>query len=347
MDKTLATPDVTILGAGVIGLSCALACLKQGAKVQVIDPFGPAHGASGGIVGALAPHTPDNWNPKKQFQFESLLMARDFWPWVEDISGQTTGYRPTGRIQPILTEKQRPAAHRRAIESQVLWQGQAEWVVVPASHHDWEPPTPTGWLITDTLSAHLHPLQATQAMAQAVRALGGWFGDTPHGAVIDATGWAGLKTLSNDMGHNVGGGVKGQAALLHAPWAGKAQIFADGVHIIPHQDGTVAVGSTSERDFKMPTNTDGQLDEVITRAKMLLPVLQNARVIQRWANVRPRANSRAPMMGPHPLKCDVYIANGGFKIGFGMAPKMGKVMADLVLNGQNNIAAAFRIEKSM
>ena len=46
--------DVTVRGAGVFGLSVAWACARRGAKVRVIDPFGPAAGASGGIVGALA-----------------------------------------------------------------------------------------------------------------------------------------------------------------------------------------------------------------------------------------------------------------------------------------------------
>ena len=88
----MATVDVTILGAGVFGLSIAFYCAKRGARVRVIDPAGVASGASGGIVGALAPHTPDLWLPKKQFQLESLLLSRQFWPEVEAISELSTGY---------------------------------------------------------------------------------------------------------------------------------------------------------------------------------------------------------------------------------------------------------------
>ena len=39
--------DVTVLGAGIFGLSVAWACLKKGARVRVIDPAGPGAGASG------------------------------------------------------------------------------------------------------------------------------------------------------------------------------------------------------------------------------------------------------------------------------------------------------------
>ncbi|WP_138179505.1 FAD-dependent oxidoreductase, partial [Roseovarius indicus] len=37
----MASPDVTVMGAGIFGLSIAWACVKAGATVQVIDPHGP------------------------------------------------------------------------------------------------------------------------------------------------------------------------------------------------------------------------------------------------------------------------------------------------------------------
>ena len=68
--------DVTVRGAGIFWLSVAWACARRGARVQVVDPHGDGAGSSGWIVGALAPHTPENWNPKKAFQFDSLMMAQ-------------------------------------------------------------------------------------------------------------------------------------------------------------------------------------------------------------------------------------------------------------------------------
>ena len=92
--------EVTIKGAGIIGLSIAWECIQRGAKVQVIDPNGIGAASSGGIVGALAPHVPENWNEKKVFQFESLVMAQSFWDDVDHVSGlnsktsaQSEGFR--------------------------------------------------------------------------------------------------------------------------------------------------------------------------------------------------------------------------------------------------------------
>ena len=113
--------DVTILGAGIFGLSIAWMCQKKGARVRVIDPDGVGAGASGGIVGALAPHVPENWNEKKAFQFESLIFASDFWAEVAAASGVSPGYARLGRLQPIPDDHALALAHRRAKTATKLW----------------------------------------------------------------------------------------------------------------------------------------------------------------------------------------------------------------------------------
>ena len=333
----MATIDVTVMGAGVFGLSVAYACARRGASVRVIDPNGVASGSSGGLVGALAPHVPENWNDKKAFQFDSLIMADAFWHKVGDLAGANVGYFRSGRLQPLADERAVELARARAVTAQELWEGKAVWKVEAAGQAAWMPPSPSGLVIRDTLSALIHPRRATRALAKAVVALGGEV--VSDGAVVGkavwATGWSGMKEIG-------GNGVKGQAALLRYDAIGQPQLFADALHIIPHGDGTVAVGSTSEREFDTPFDTDSALDEILVRACAAFPVLKGAEVIERWAGVRPRSKSRAPVLGMHPTRNGDYIANGGFKIGFGMAPKVGEVMADLILDGHDAIPEGFR-----
>ncbi len=147
----MAMPDITVMGAGIFGLSVAWCAQSMGARVQVIDPGGPGAGASGGVVGALAPHVPENWNTKKAFQFDSLIMAEAFWTDVQQISGISPGYARLGRLQPVADEAALDLARARAETAQALWQGKATWQVVRAADHDWAPQSPTGWLIHDTL----------------------------------------------------------------------------------------------------------------------------------------------------------------------------------------------------
>ena len=141
--KVLAMAEVTIKGAGIIGLSIARECIQRGAKVQVIDPHGIGAGSSGGIVGALAPHVPENWNEKKAFQFESLQMAQTFWEHVDRTSGLNSGYARTGRIQPLLDEAGLSLANERGQNAKSLWQGMAEWRVVD-QQPEWAPPRQRG-----------------------------------------------------------------------------------------------------------------------------------------------------------------------------------------------------------
>lgn len=341
----MASVDVTVRGAGIFGLSVAWACARRGALVRVIDPFGVGARSSGGLVGALSPHVPEAWNAKKAFQLESLLMAADWWAEVEAVSGLASGYGRVGRLQPLEDAAAVELARARAVTAAALWQGRAEWRVVPVTGAAWEPQSPSGWLVADTLSARVSPRLGLAALVGAVRARGGEVvrEGAEEGAVVHATGMAGLEALSAALGRKVGAGVKGQALALRYEAGDMPQLFVDGLHVVPHVDGTVAVGSTSETSWSVD-GPDGQLDGLVARAVAAVPALAGAEVVARWAGVRPRAASRAPLLGAWPGRAAEYVANGGFKIGFGMAPKVGEVMADLVLDGVDRVPEGFRVE---
>lgn len=347
----MATADVTVMGGGIFGLACAWACARRGTRVRLIERERIGAGASGGVVGALAPHVPEQWNPKKAFQLESLLMAEEFWAEVQEVSGLDPLYARTGRLQPLADADAVARARAREAEAAVLWQGRAVWRVAEEGEFGaWAPASPTGLVVHDTLSARLGPRAALAALASALRAVGGEVvtGDAePRGAVIWATGAAGLQDLSVALGRKVGAAVKGQAALLAHEARQAPQLFADGLHVVPHGDGTVAVGSTSERDFTAAETTDEALEALIARVREVCPAFADAPVIERWAGPRPRAKSRAPMLGAWPVRAGHFVANGGFKIGFGIAPKVAEVMADLVLEGRDGIPEGFRVEDNL
>lgn len=344
----MARVDLTVMGAGIFGLSIAWEAARRGARLRVIDPFGAGAGASGGLVGALAPHMPENWNGKKAFQLESLLMASDWWAGVEAAGGQASGYLRSGRLQPLADAAAVAQAQARAAQAGMLWQGKAVWQVIPATGAAWEPHSPSGHLVHDTLTARLSPRMALAALLAALRAKGVEVatGGEAAGAVVWATGAAGLQTLSETFGKPVGAGVKGQALSLRHDAAALPQIFAGALHVVPHADGTVAIGSTSENTWT-DAGFDAQGEALLARAIAAMPCLAGAPVTARWAGIRPRARTRAPMLGQWPDRAGHFIANGGFKIGFGMAPKVAAVMADLVLNGQDHIPAGFRVTDNL
>lgn len=320
----------------------------RGARVRVIDPRGPGGGASGGVLGALAPHAPDRWTDVKALQLDALLGAEDWWARIAAASGLPTGYGRTGRLQPLATEVDVARAQERAAGAAAHWGGRATWRIVDANEAGpFRPESATGLWAWDDLSARLDPGRAMAALAEAVRRTGGEIvaEGAEDGPVIDATGWEGLVRLSDETGRPLGRGVRGQAARLSGgPGAATAQIFADGLHVVPHADGTVAVGSTTERDGAGGTATDALLDDVILRARRAVPALAEAAVLARWAGTRPRTATRAPVVGPWPGRPGRVIANGGFKIGLALAPAVATLAVDLALDGVDRVPDAFRIE---
>lgn len=55
MASSVEEPQVTVLGAGIIGICCALSLLERGVSVRLIDKAPPAEGASCGNAGVISP----------------------------------------------------------------------------------------------------------------------------------------------------------------------------------------------------------------------------------------------------------------------------------------------------
>lgn len=334
---------VTVRGAGIFGLSVAWFCLARGARVRVIDPAGPAAGASGGVVGALTPFMPEPWTPLKALQLASLTGAEAFWAEVDEMSGQASGYGRLPRVVPLEDDAAVERVRALGAGAAAHWGGAGDWRVEPAD--DWAP-SPAGLIGVETLSARVHPCRATQSLAEALRRKGAEIVPdaaeraADGGPVVWATGYAGLADLG------VGRGIKGQGATLGFDASDRPQVQAGGLYIVPHMNGTVGIGSTTEND-RSDTLVDAGLDEVIARARAACPMLAAAPVIERWAGVRPRADTRQPVLGAWPGRPGHFVANGAFKLGFGLAVEVGQLMADLVVDGNDAIALPFRPETAI
>ncbi|MEM9779547.1 MAG: FAD-binding oxidoreductase [Pseudomonadota bacterium] len=362
---TTTKPDVLVVGAGIFGLSVAWAAHYRGLRVRVLEADRIASGASGGVVGALSPHVPDQWNPKKQFQFEALSTAARHWAEVDRISGLTSGYGRTGRLMPLPSAEAAGRAAARAADATQNWGTVARWETV-AGHSLIAPAQAPHGLIHETLSARLFPRAACLSLAQALRELGVEIsehtqitrvaqgrvetsaGPIAADQIVLAAGVPGFALMAPLLGQSTGVGVKGQAALLKAALPPDTPIFFhDGLYVIPHAEGMVAVGSTSENRFDDATTTDQQLDTLLARAAVLCPALTGAEVIQRWAGVRPKARRRDPMLGPVPGHPGVFAATGAFKIGFGIAHKVGESLADMLTGQPPDLPPSFAVAHHM
>ncbi len=368
------SPDVLIVGGGIVGLWCAARASDLGLKTFLVEKGRLGQGASGGFLGALMPHQPVSWTSEKQYQLEALLALESEVAALQDLTGIDCGYLRCGRIIPTQTEKKRA--------ERIEWREAAKqnWPAVspnglPLAWNLSETPPAGDWLYPehaplgfehDTLAARVAPRKLVAALhakikekveireATEVVSLGDGSRvtlddgtDLFPGKTIVSAGWGSFLLVANIAKTTLGRGVKGQAALLKPirPFDPNAPIiYFGGLYIIAHENGLIAVGSTSENKFDSPSDTDHRLDDLVTRAKKLCPALEGAEVIERWAGVRPNAVGRHPMIGPLPQAPNIIMATGGFKISFGIAHKMASDALTFATGGKPQMPEMFELD---
>ena len=341
--------DVVIIGGGIFGLATAWYCVKRSMSVEVHEADRIGDGASGGLIGALSPHMPEKWNDKKAFQLRCLISAEPFWREVSRRAEMDTGYGRIGRIMPIKTEAGRALAKERGTQSAELWREQANWSVI--DHCNGLAPSAHGY-VHETLSGRLYPKAAMAALAQALRSMGVKIHENSRVASSDINAQHVVVTSGYECGVLLPNlpkgfikGVKGQSALLEANLPEHPIIFDDGTYIVPHGDRGVAVGSTSEEDWEHPSETDAQLDARIEAARTLLPALEGAKVMERWAGIRPRARLPDPAIGA--LEPRLWLATGGYKIGLGIGHEVGRALAALICGERQALPQSFLLDHQL
>ena len=366
--------DLLVVGGGVMGLWTALFAARKGLSVRLVDRGALGAGASGGVLGALMPHLPDRWNAKKAFQFSALVSLEGEVAALEAETGLSAGYRRSGRLIPLLKPHNRDIALGHARDALSVWNAAgrafAFEVLDAAPFAGWPADAAMAQgLVHDHLAARLAPRSLLAALRAALEGM-------PHVAICEGIGIeaiepaahiarladgsrvnfghcvlsAGVDTfslmapLNPPLAKPVGSAVKGQAALLRASVdPALPVIFADGLYIVPHENGLVAIGSTSENGFADPHGTDGLLDALIDKARLMAPVLAEAPVVERWAGLRPKAIGREPMVGRHPDHPAVSLMTGGFKVSFGLAHALARAVLNEIEGGTLDVPPSFTV----
>nr|WP_272212197.1 FAD-dependent oxidoreductase [Marinicella sp. W31]MDC2878109.1 FAD-dependent oxidoreductase [Marinicella sp. W31] len=261
-----------------------------------------------------------------------------------------------------------PLYHDRQVQTARLREGEAarnwrvgerrfDWTVVDVPPHPGWPQRDDKALayVHETLAAHVFPRGVVAALTAFVQSAhhvrivqAGVVGieAASHSVRLDDDGRIGfgkvivaagveafrlLQPLWAPDGQPLGRPVKGQAALLQADCDPTLPVlFDNGLYVIAHPGGRVAVGSTSEDEFEQPFSTDDRLETLIAAARRAVPALRGASVIERWAGLRPRGVHREPMIGALQHIPDVIALGGGFKTSFGIANRLGAHAIGLV-----------------
>ena len=352
------TPDITIIGGGIIGLLTARECTKAGACVRIIDKnlFGlESSWAGGGILLPLYP-----WRQPAAIS-ALVLHSLSLYPELASTLKTSTGIDPEyNRCGLLLTQNP-------DIEDAINWCQHNKIEHLPPDDALLSPlncalNNPL-WLpsiaqarnprflksLQQDLLAHDTQLQSHCELTgihikhNKVTHIATGSGDYPANQVILCTGaWTQQLFKQLFPQHTILPEitpVKGQMVLFDAqPELLNHMVLSGDQYLIPRLDGKILAGSTLEhRGFNKETTKPAK-QKLADFATQLFPALQGFPVINHWAGLRPATKRGIPYIDKHPDIKNLAINSGHFRNGYAMGPASAQLMADLLLDRPTSIS---------
>ena len=347
----LKTPDVLIVGGGIIGLATAYFLADGGAKVQLIETASLASGASGANAGGV---WPNDQGPAHPAGFQQLaFFSRDLWGRLSLRPDFDFDWRVNGFLN-VSPEKFVPSASECATRLQE--QGYTVRAVDGAQISLLEPNLKPG--LDSGLhypsEAHVHPVKAVLSFARGARRRGVRIScgvaaqslanqgsrvvsvETPAGRieprfVVSATGWnAGwlrealpaLPPLRSVAGQLIS--TAPLPALLAGAVGGRFLI-------LQLRSGEIVTGGNlieSESIIPDPA-ASAQFAEA---ARELLPQLREVSFSRAWCGRRPATPDGLPLIDRAAGFENLFLACGHYRNGVLLAPATGKLVSDWILS---------------
>jgi glycine oxidase len=350
--------DVLIVGGGVIGLSIAYYCARDGLSVTVLERGALGRESSWAGAGII----PAGRGDTARSAYAKLLgTSSEMWPRLSadlrEETGTDNGYLRSGGFEIGFDQADshalRSAAGHYAKEG-VTWRE-----LSPAAVRDIEPaltgPFVVAYHIPEMAQVrnprHLKALAAACARrgvrlvtgAQVIgfdrdgdRVLGARTLDTTFAAgttVVTAGAWSGgvLDTLGVTLPVKP---IRGQIALIASdPGApGLRRIVMMGrEYLVPRCDGRVLVGSTEEDVGFDCRPTPAGIRGLLEMAIAIAPSLGSATLERTWAGLRPGSPDSKPFIGPAPGVRSLFVAAGHYRAGLQLSPITGLVIKQLIV----------------
>ena len=330
------TWDVIVIGAGIIGLSLARDLRKRGASVLVVERGEPGREASHAAGGMLA-NCGDEIPPVLQrLANVSAELYPEFVHELEDESGMHVDLRSHGTLlfpEPGHSVPEMPGstpANVRELEPALAAEGRTAFLlkersVCPralteaalkaAKHRGVDVSSGTAVLSVEIGDAHVNGVTTDKTSYRA-------------GAVVNCAGaWAGQVAPYVVPTRP----IRGQMLCFAMPSRDllKHVVRTPEIYLIPRSDGRLLAGATVE-DVGFDKRTVPDTIQGMRRAALaLLPALENARVLEDWAGLRPGTPDNLPILGLTPIP-GYFVATGHFRDGILLAPATARVMAQVI-----------------
>ena len=353
--------DVLIIGAGLVGTSTALQLAMRGCRCTVIDKDSPGRHASGANAGGLRQLNRD------PAEIPLTVEAAKMWHDVENLVGSDCDARFPGQLRVAENKSDmRKLEQRVAMVRSLGYQheeiiGKKElYQLVPALS-----PHCIGALICRE-DGYARPYHALTAFRQKAESLGATFHSDTEAYSIEQEGdtWSvrtSQGTYKSAILVNCAGAWAGElAAKMYdpVPLTPKALMLMV-TERLPHfvdpvmgavsrklsfkqmQNGTLIIGGAlvAKLDFAQET-TDIDWQQLAASAKTVtdfFPQLKDVRIIRAWAGIEGFMPDNIPVIGASKTMNNAYHAFGFSAHGLQLSPIVGRIMAQLILDGRSEL----------
>ena len=356
-------PDAIVIGAGIVGASCALSLTNAGLKVLVIDRGAVSSGTTGAGEGNILVSDKD---PGPELTL--ALRSRDLWFEMQTDVGDFFELEAKGGVVVARgdnSELLKLAEHQRA-------HGVDARVVNGAELRDLEPfldPSFSSGVFYPQ-DAQCQPMLAAAHVIRTVVARGGAFvsnakvtkvlvqdrkirgvettqGEFLAPIVVNATGtWAGeiAKMAGSDLP------IAPRRGFILVTEPTKKYVFhkvydSDYVANVASSDadlqtstvvegtrsGTILIGASRERVGFDGTMNVEILRRLAAQATSLFPVLRDVQLLRAYRGFRPYAPDHLPVVGEDSLVKGLWHSAGHEGAGIGLAPGSAALITDAIL----------------
>ncbi len=352
--------DVIVVGAGVVGLSCAWRTAERGLRVLVIERARPGAGASNVAAGMLAPVGEATWGEDRLLDL--ALESHRLWPrFAEELAaaaGGEIGYLDLGALH-VALDRDEAAELRRRFELMRSLELEADWTR-PRACRELEPGL--GSVTAGVHAPHenaVDPRSLIVALAAAFEAAGGRLEVAEvTAAVLDRERFAGVRT-QDGREHRARATVlaagswsaaewlpaearpsirpvKGQILTLRGPASEpvcERIVVGERVYLVPREDGRLIVGATIEEQGFDTRITAGGVHELLREAYRALPDVAELELVEANAGLRPTTPDNLPLIGAGEV-AGLLLATGHYRNGILLAPVTAERIAGMLESGR-------------
>jgi glycine oxidase len=346
-----ASPDVIVVGAGIIGCAIAHATARRGLTVQVFEARTIGAGATRASAGILAPHIEaGHGGALFDLATQSLSLYDGFVRDVAGDSGIDVPYRRCGTLEVALDDETAARFRQRANASG----GTLSWLDAAAAQQEMPAIVPVPGALLAPAHGYVDAPALTEALAWGAMRHGATIetgqrveavdleGGRPRirtsngttwsaGALVIAAGsWSTEATFASLVPREAVRPVRGQLLRLRSDTALRRIVWGPDCYIVPRENGLVLVGATAEEVGFDERTTAAGVHDLLDAACELVPGLWRASFVDARAGLRPATVSGLPIVERSATAPDVVYATGHFRNGVLLAPLTAQIVSDLV-----------------